>query len=152
MDIIVERYYGDENVTKSHFRVESEQGECLLRCECREVMFANYQEAFEGCSKCCLAEGVWECRIKATLLSAMTVSIFRSPGHRSTNILWDERRQAKANTILIGQGDGEPEAEWRRMKNQQEMFGRFERLVYQAYAAGEKIMLRVINPSSMSEA
>lgn len=69
MNIVLERYFGDSHITKSVMRVVGETGEELLRCEAREPRFAQYVEAFPGCSRCCLASGRWRCKVTATELS-----------------------------------------------------------------------------------
>lgn len=145
MNIIINRRYGDDTVTKSLVRVESEEGKVLMECEAREPRFADYSEAFPGCSKYCLAVGTFECKVKATEQSAMQVIVPRSPGHRSTRIGWDPWKQQSMNMILLGMGDAEMLPEYHKIRLQQETFRRFERLVYRAFTAEERIRLTVVN-------
>ena len=145
MKIILRRLYGDDRVTKSQMTVESDGGEVLMQCEAHEPRYADYTEVFPGCSRYCLAVGTWPCRVKATAQSAMTVIVPRSPGHRSTCIGWDEWKQWSQNVILIGMGDEETDIQYRRLREQKETFRRFERLVYRAYTAEEKIIISIKN-------
>jgi len=145
MNIILTRQYGDERVTKSLVRVEDEAGKVLMECEAREPRFADYEEAFPGCAKYCLAVGTYECKVKATELSPMTVIVPRSPGHRSTRIGWDPWKQTSMNTILLGMADESTLAlEYQKIKLQQETFQKFEELVYRAYVNEEGIRLTVV--------
>lgn len=145
MKIILERYYGDWRTTKALMRVESEEGRVLLRCEAREPRYAQYTEAFHGCSRCCLAEGVFGLKVVATELSPMTLTVVKSPGHRCCRIGYDDVAQVKANRVLVGESDGYDLPEYRDLVNQEETFRRLESLVYAAYVRGEAMTLEVTN-------
>ncbi len=157
MRIILERYYGDWRITKSVMTVYAESQENpdgfdgsersapLLRCEAREPRFAQYVEAFPGCSKCCLACGVWFCKVMATEFSPMTLTVVKSPGHRSCRIVWDDLAQVRANSVLVGMSDGYELPEYRDLVRQRETFDRLTQLVYRAYVSGEPIVLEVKN-------
>lgn len=151
MKIVLERYYGDWRITKSVMTVVGEEGEMLLRCEAREPRFAQYVEAFPGCSKCCLACGEFECKVMATEMSPMTVTVVKSPGHRCCRIGWDDVAQVKANTVLVGESDGYELDEYRDIVHSRETFERLTKLVYRAYATGEQIRLVVKNKVMFSE-
>jgi hypothetical protein len=145
MKIVLERYYGDWRITKSVMTVTGEDAEILLRCEAREPRFAQYIEAFPGCSRCCLACGEFACKVVATEMSPMTLTVVKSPGHRCCRIGWDYVAQVKANTVLVGESDGYELDEYRDIVRSKETFDRLTALVYQAYATGEKISLEVKN-------
>ena len=159
MRIVLERYYGDSRVTKSVMKVFEERGaecsddlECsgssgklLLACEGREPCFADYSEIFPGCSRCCLAVGVYRCKVVSTDLSPMTLMVIKSPGHRCYRIAWDYTAQVRHNMVLVGESDGYEDPEWREIVRSRETFERLTRLVYQAYGTGEEIWLEVVN-------
>ena len=145
MKIILERYYGDWRITKSVMTVYAESDTVLLRCEAREPRFAQYREAFPRCSKCCLACGVWSCKVMSTQFSPMTLTVVKSPGHRSCRIVWDDLAQVRANCVLVGMSDGYEQPEFRDLIHQRETFERLTQLVYRAYVKGEPITLEVKN-------
>lgn len=154
MKIVLERYYGDWRITKSVMTVFADGAvdgasevapRVLLRCEAREPRFAQYVEAFPGCSKCCLACGEFDCKVLATDMSPMTLTVIKSPGHRCCRIGWDYVAQVKSNTVLVGESDGHEVEEYRDMVHSKEVFERLEALVYGAYASGERIRLVVRN-------
>ena len=139
MKIFLTRYYGDERTTRSLMRVLSEEGEELLACEGREPRFADYEEAFPGCSRCCLATGVYRCKVVSTELSPMTLTVIKSPGHRCCRIGWDEVAQVRQNMVLVGESDGYELPEWREIIRQRQTFERLTALVYKAYCREEEI-------------
>ena len=163
MKIILERYYGDWRVTKSVMRVvenvetqrdgslaggaleDGSSQRLLLECEAREPKFAQYVKAFPGCSKCCLACGTFACKVVSTELSPMTVSVVKSPGHHGCRIGWDYLAQVRANMVLVGESDGYENPEFRDIIRSKETFERLEKLVYAAYAEGERIEMEVRN-------
>jgi len=125
--------------------VMSEDDKVLLRCEAREPRYAQYREAFPGCSRCCLAEGHFLCKIVATDLSPMTLTLVKSPGHRCCRFGYDELSQVKFNTVLVGQSDGYDLPEYRDMIHQRETFDQLTELVYGAYVRHEAVTLEVRN-------
>lgn len=143
MKIVLERYYGDWRVTKDRMRVESESGEVLLSCEAREPRFAQYREAFPGCSKYCLACGVFALKVVSTEMCPMTLTLIKSPGHRCCRIGWDEVAQVKLNMVLVGESDGEEDEEFRDLVRQKEVFDRLTELVYQAFGREEEMWIEV---------
>lgn len=145
MNIVLERYFGDSHITKSVMTVVGEEGREHLRCEAREPRFAQYQEAFPGCSRFCLAGGRWRCKVVATEMSPMTLTVVKSPGHRCYRIGWDYMAQVKANMVLVGESDGCEEPEYRDIVQSKETFDRLTKLVYEAYGTGEEIWLEVKN-------
>ena len=145
MNIVLERYFGDSHITKSVMRVVGEAGEELLRCEAREPRFAQYVEAFPGCSRCCLASGRWRCKVTATELSPMTLTVVKSPGHRCCRIGWDYTAQAKANMVLVGESDGYEDPEFRDIVQSKETFDKLTQLVYRAFGTGEEIWISIHN-------
>ena len=74
----------------------------------------------------------------------MTLTVVKSPGHRCTRIEWNDEKQMKMNTILVGEAD-EDDAPYRKLYNQKETFDRLTRLVYRAYVAEEAITLQARN-------
>lgn len=145
MKIVLERYYGDWRITKSVMTVVEEDGEELLRCEAREPRFAQYVEAFPGCSRFCLACGRWRCKVVATDMSPMTLTVVKSPGHRCCRIGWDYTAQVRANMVLVGESDGNENEEWRDIVRSRETFERLTQLVYHAFGTDEEIWLEVGN-------
>lgn len=148
MIIRLTRFFGNALVTKSAMVVMSDEGRVLMECEAREPRYADYEEAFAGSASCCLARGRWKCKVMSTPLSPMTLTIVKSPGHRSCRIGWDFERQVKQNMILVGESDGEDDVEWREICRQEATFKKLERLVYEAFAMGEDIWLVITNPPS----
>ncbi len=145
MKIVLERYYGDWRITKSVMTVVGEDGKVLLQGEAREPRFAQYVEAFPGCSKCCLACGVFALKVMGTEMSPMTLTAVKSPGHRCCRIGWDYTAQVKPNTVLVGEPDGREEEEFRDLVRSKEVFDQLTALVYQAYAMDEPMWLEVKN-------
>lgn len=148
MKIVLDRYFGNDRGTKSVLYVTDNDGEVLMQCEAREPRFADYAEAFKGCSSYCLAVGEYPCKPFSTVQSPMTLTVVKSPGHRCTRFGWDECKQMRMNTILVGEAD-EDDAPYRKLYNQREVFDRLTRLVYRAYIAEESITLEVTNESTL---
>ncbi|MBQ0022145.1 MAG: hypothetical protein KBT29_02785 [Prevotellaceae bacterium] len=138
MKILIQRYYGDDKVTKSRLSVEGTDFEC----EARETRYADYKEKFPGCSQYCLAEGTFKGKIMATEFSAMTLVVVSSPGHRSTKIKFDLLRQTEQNAILVGESDGDPLDEYREMVNQEKIYRELEKMIYGAYRKKEEIEIK----------
>ena len=57
MKIILERYFGNDRVTKSHLYMVRSTGEVAFEGEARELALRDYREKFAGCMKYCVAEG-----------------------------------------------------------------------------------------------
>lgn len=151
MKITLDRYYGDGVVTKSFVTITMDgAGAPVLKCEAREPKFCDYTEAFAGCSSYCLACGQYDCKVVSTDLSPMTLTVVKSPGHRCCRFHYDESRQVRANTVLLGAGDGNEDLKWRRIIGCKTTYMEFEKLVYECFVRGEKITL-FINSASISD-
>ena len=151
MRIVLERYYGDNSITRSVMKVfgkgtgSDDSERLLLACESREPRFADYTEAFPGSAKCCLAVGVFPCKVVATDFCPMTLTVIKSPGHRCCRIGWDDVAQVRTNMVLVGESDGSELPEWRELVNQRETFEKLTALVYRAYGTGEEIFIEIDN-------
>ncbi len=143
MKIILKRYYGDEQVTKSTMLVYMGEAKMpALVCEARESAYRKYSEKFAGCSQFCLPEGVeLTGRVRATLYSPMTVAVGRHPHNCKTLIVGESLHQHSIGKVLIGQGDACVPPEERMLTRQSETAVAFTKLVYEAYAMCESIAL-----------
>ena len=163
MKIYLKRYYGDYMITMSVMTVMSDDDEVMMECEAREMKFADYTKAFEGSSKCCLAVGTFAAKTKSTALSPFHLTIMCSPGHHCCRFSWDVYREARVNTVLVGDvdiplsaldlprdgsigGDVLETIKHRKpLTRQQETFETLEQLLCKAYIGGEKITVTVDN-------
>lgn len=145
MKIIITRYYGDDRTAKSTMQVVDDECELQMECEARECEYVDYAESYRGCSKVCLPVGVFDCKIKATDISPMTIVVSNAPGHKGCRVGWHAVVQSKCNEVLVGMSDEYPKPKWRRLVDQMDTFKRLEKLVYGAYLGGESIKLEVKN-------
>jgi len=146
MTISLDRYYGSDKVTKSVVEVTmAGSTDVVLKCEAREPMFRDYSEKFPGCSKYCLACGQYECKVVSTDLSPMTLTVVKSPGHRCCRIFYDEYQQVHTNQILLGQSDGEEDLQWRDLVDQEATYEKMDKLVYDCFVRGERIVVCISN-------
>ena len=161
MVIKLSRYYGDGEVTKSVMEVFMEgEAEPRLMCEAREPQFRDYGEAFPGASRFCLPRGRWRLKAGRSPYGPMGLRVPKCPGHRQVFIghRWD--RQWFEGEVLIGEAafhfytDEEGnEVEYppkRRIRNGEEVFGRLDALVYEAFGNGEELWMEVVNEVSPS--
>ena len=162
MVIKLKRYYGDAEVTKSVMEVwlDGEQ-EPRLVCEARETAYVNYAETFPGASRYCLPVGRWKMKAGGSPYSPMGLRVPRCPGHRQVFVGWKWARQWMEGEVLIGEsqvplccpeggmkpcGQDEEEMRQRRIENGEEVFGRLDALVYEAFGKGEEMWLEVEDP------
>ena len=142
MKIYMQRYYGDEVVTKSRVTIEGTD----FRCEAREPAFRDYSETFPGASKFCLPVGEFLCKPIATELSPMTLTVMKAPAHRSCRFIHDLLCMPHVGNIVLGMvEDEQDEPEHREMKDSQETWERFQVHVYEAFQREEEIMVKISN-------
>lgn len=157
MEIKLKRYYGDERVTKSRMEVwmEGEEKPRLV-CEAREVGFRDYAVAFAGASRYCLPRGRWRLECGGGPYSPMGVRVVRCPGHRQTYFGHNALRQQLAGVVLVGEpvfhyytdeqtGERVEYPKKRGIKDGEEVFGRLDALLYEAFGRGEEMWLLVEN-------
>lgn len=159
MKIKLNRYYGDEKVTKSTAEVYMDgQTEPVLTFETREVGYADYTAAFPGCSSLCLPSGTYPLAVGSTPYGPMGLRVPKCPGHRCYYIghRWD--RQAIAGELLVGEPytpsldlnegiyltEEEDRAE-RVIVNGAKIYDKLDSLVYQAYANNEDFTIEISN-------
>lgn len=142
MNILIHRYYGDSQITKSYFSIEGTP----FQSEAREPTFRNYSESFPGCSRYCLPVGTWKAKIRPSIYSPMTLTLQSCPGHRSSKVIFSYLHQTDAGNIVIGKANPEDPPEERQIEKSHETFLEFEQLMYRAFANEEEITVTVINP------
>ena len=157
--ILLQRYYGDNACTKSHFFVLRMCGtdsavETLLAFEAREPRYADYEMTFKGASGYCLPCGNWKLKVEATPYGPMGLKLPKCAGHRQVYIGWSDTKQWKQGEIMIG----EPSVDiCKNMKSFTEnmkentihsgkqVYEQLEEIVYEAFGRGEEIVLSVTN-------
>ena len=147
MVIKLRRYYGDEQVTKSVMEVFLEDEEKPhLKCEAREARFREYRETFPGASRYCLPVGRWRLKPGCSEFGTMTLRVTRCPGHRCVLLGWDAFRQWREGMVCMGVAvSQEAPAEERLIEGGMEVYGRLERLVYEAFGKGEEMWVEISN-------
>lgn len=146
MRIILDRYYGDEHVTKSHMIVASEEGEVLFEGEAREGRFVDYAEKFKGCMACCVARGSdFRVDISGSIYSPMTFKLVKIPGRLSCCFAFDTTNEHIYNHINVGYADPRKPAKERSLKDVEKAKERLTRLAYGAFARDETVSCDVTN-------
>ena len=146
MKINIDRYYGDDTVTKSHLSIEGTS----FHCEAREPAYRDYTESFTGCSRHCLPRGQWKAHIKPSAYSPMTLTIQPCPGHRAAKFIHSDLCPVVPGNIVVGQSDEHQPPEKRQLERSQETFRQLEQLTYQAFANEEEISVTISNTQAQT--
>lgn len=146
MKIELNRYFGNEKVTKSIMKVFMPNSTTpSLVCEARETTFLNYSASFKGWMSYCLPEGNLCVRVRPTEISPLTVALGTSSHQCKFLIAWHDRKESLPQRVLIGDADASIPEPNRKLTNQFSVFERFTDLVRKNYLAGEGIEVVVKN-------
>jgi len=146
MKIILERYFGNDRVTKSHLYMVRSTGEVAFEGEARELAFRDYREKFAGCMKYCVAEGEnFRVDIKCTNYSPMTFKLVKIPGRLTCCFINDDVREALFQCINVGYADKRQDPSVRQLRNVEKAKEQMTRIAYEVYARGEAITCDVTN-------
>lgn len=146
MKILIDRYYGDNRVTKSRFYVLRESGEIAFEGEAREASYSDYHEKFPGCMNYCVASGKnFRVDIGGTTYSPMTFKLVKIPGRLSCCITFDDTHEHIYKHINVGYADQQKPILTRKLKNIEKAKEVVTRLAYEAFALGETVTCDVTN-------
>lgn len=146
MKIILERYFGNNQVTKSHLLMVHETGEIAFEGEARESTFRDYREKFHGCMSCCVAEGEnFRVDIGGSNFSPMTFKLVKIPGRLSCCFIGDAFNEGVYQHINVGYADKDADPIVRRLRDVEKAKQRMLRLAYEVYTRDEEITCDVTN-------
>lgn len=146
MKIILERYFGNYRVTKSHLLMVNDTGEIVFEGEAREAAFRDYREKFHGCMSYCVAEGEdFRVDIKGSIYSPMTFKLVKIPGRLSCCFISDEFSEVVYQHINVGYADKDIKPAVRRLRDVEKARERLLKLAYEVFARDEKITCDVTN-------
>jgi len=146
MKMILDRYYGDRRVTKSHFLVVRDTGEVAFEGEARESAYRDYDEKFAGCMRYCIARGKdMRVDIGGTIYAPMTFKLVKIPGRLTSCIICDPFCEEVYKDINIGYADSSVPPERRKLRDVEKAKERLTRLAYEAYALDERVTCDVSN-------
>ena len=149
MHILLNRYYGNPNITKSTFTATID-GKTVLECEARESAYCDYSAPFPRHSFFCLPTGTHRCFITSSAGNRFCLRVAGVSGHRGTKIyIENSAAQHHIKAVLLGYADPEVKPKWRRLIKQDELRERFTELL--SRQIGEEISLEVRNESCVSE-
>ncbi len=133
MKIIISRYYGDGNVTKSTVTALGNEGQVLWQGEAREPQYKDYgnDDKVNGCTYMCAPKGEYACKISSTESNALCVRPLGMKGHRGCLLYFDSRNRIKLGHILMGYADEDCPAEMRNLIRVEEAKEVFIALLYQ---------------------
>lgn len=146
MKIILERYFGNNRVTKSHLLMVRDTGEIAFEGEAREITFRDYREKFRGCMNCCVAEGEdFRVDISSSIYAPMIFKLVKIPGRLSCCFMFDAFNEGVYQHINVGYADKDTDPIIRRLRDVEKAKQDMIRLAYEVYARGEKITCDVTN-------
>lgn len=114
----MKRYYGSANVTKSTVEF-THDGRVLLRCEAREIAFADYEDGQKKMkTSCfCMQRGEFDLKFANTLRNPLCLKLKGAHNHRGLLIYCDPETDMEANAVLLGYADAEVEPGKRQLKD-----------------------------------
>ena len=144
IDIVLKRYYGDYNVTKSALTVEDD-GKVLFKCEARELGFVDYtdDERRHGIQYKCLPRGVFPLKVVTMPFNEACLKTHHTHTHKGTVIYGDVDEPRKSNTVLIGFANQAVAERWRKLERVEECRDRFNELIASLW--GEEFRLVINN-------
>ena len=146
MKLVLERYYGDAVVTKSHLRIYRETGELAFDGEARESAFRDYSEKFRGCMDYCVARGEnFRTDIGCSHFGPMTFKLVKIPGRLSCSFGFRGGREVLYSHINVGYADQHLPYLRRKLKDTERAREEVTRLAYEAFVSGERVTCDVVN-------
>lgn len=142
MNLLLTRYYGDANITKSKLTI-SIGDNTLMECEAREFAYRDYTEIFPQCSFHCLPTGVYHCVISSHEDNPSCLRILDAPGHRGAKMYIDARHEKKAKDVLLGFANPNVAPKNRRLERLEEARTQFLGVLYRHW--GEQYTLTIDN-------
>lgn len=140
----VKRYYGSANVTKSLVEF-SHDGTVLLRCEAREIAFADYEDGQKKMkTSCfCMQRGEFDLKFANAFRNPLCLKVKGAHNHRGLLIYCDTETEMEANAMLLGYADAEVAPNQRRLKDVEKCRRDFVEMLYRHM--GEEARLIVMN-------
>lgn len=148
MRLLLNRYFGDNTVTKSILHVWV-GGKKVMECEARELAYRHYTEKFPGSTLFCIPCGVFKMRGRSTKYGPMTLRTQHMPFHSDVAIGWEMLNDPGKNVIVVGRSDGNPDPMMRGLVASRETFDRLTPYVYQTF--GQDVTLTVTDEGVLTE-
>ncbi|MBQ0022505.1 MAG: hypothetical protein KBT29_04615 [Prevotellaceae bacterium] len=148
MKAILQRYYGDYNVTKSHFTLLTNDDKVLLQCEARELRYVDWEnEKQPGSSYWCMPRGEFELRVASDPGNPLCYRVCGAVGHRSTKVCVDlaSHDDRRFNRILLGFSDGNPDPSQRNLCDKERCRDMLYQAVREGIVRGEEVRMVVEN-------
>ncbi len=129
---LLNRYYGDANVTRSVLTLIGDDGNALFECEAREMRYEDYanEEKQVGCSYFCLPRGKFPCKPSSAPNNPICLRVQGVKGHRGTRLYFDEARDIRPNAVLLGYGNKAQQKSCRQLVRIAEARERFLEVMY----------------------
>ena len=148
MKLLLKRYFGGNEVTKSYLKVWVD-GKLVLELEARELAYKSYSKKFAGSTCFCIPSGTFCMKARSTKFGLMTLRTQRIPCHSDVVVGWNDSDQPERNAIIVGMSDGEPDPMMRGIVKSRQAFEMLTPYVYQTF--GQDVTLTVTNDGILTE-